>query len=242
MTQSVRELSYPQLLKHARHIMLPGMDIDGQERLFNSHMLIVGVGGLGCAAAQYLVASGIGAVTLMDDDAVDASNVSRQILYRASDIDRSKVCCAQAQLQMLNPDCQISVSSTRFSADTVVTEYDCVLDCTDNKATRLAIDQACANAGVPLVVGAAIRMEGQLGVFHTAQSKTNYRDVARMFGQPGDSCSEAGVLSPVVGIIGAMQATEAIKLLSGCAPVLCDQWLMLDAATMQMQTFALSPS
>ena len=236
----MRELSYPQMLQHARHIMLPNMDIEGQERLYNSHVLLVGVGGLGCAAAQYLVASGIGKVTLMDDDTVDNSNLSRQVLYRAVDLDRSKVECARTQLYVLNPDCQIVASPSRFDVDTPVDKYDCVLDCSDNKVTRLAIDQACSAAGVPSVVGAAVRMEGQLGVFHTAQSRTGYCDVARLFGEPKLSCSEAGVLSPVVGIIGSMQATETLKLLSGCAPTLCDQWLLLDAATMHMQTFAIS--
>jgi adenylyltransferase/sulfurtransferase len=235
----MRELSYPQLLQHARHIMLPSMDIEGQERLYNSHVLIVGVGGLGCAAAQYLVASGIGSVTLMDDDAVDTSNVSRQVLYRSADVARSKVDCARDQLYQLNPDCEIMASPSRFDIDTPVNLYDCVLDCSDNKATRLLVDRACAAAGVPSVVGAAVRMEGQLGVFHTLGSRTAYHDVARLFGEPNVSCSEAGVLSPVVGIIGSMQAAEALKLLSGCAPTLCDQWLLLDVATMQMQTFAI---
>ena len=162
-------LTYQQQLRYSRHIMLPQLDIDGQEKLWQSHALVVGVGGLGCAVSQYLAASGVGTLTLVDNDEIDVTNLQRQILYKESDIGSSKCSAAKKQLNALNSEIDINTIEAFFDVNTstkqLFNNIDIVIDCSDNLATRNALNNACFKAKVPLVSGSAIRMEGQVACF-----------------------------------------------------------------------------
>jgi molybdopterin-synthase adenylyltransferase len=234
-------LTYQQQLRYARHIMLPQLDIDGQQRLWQSHALIVGVGGLGCAVSQYLAASGVGTLTLMDHDVIDVTNLQRQILYTESDIGRSKCIAAKNQLTALNSEIDINTIESFFepstSLHTLFKEIDIVIDCSDNLATRNALNSACFAFKTPLVSGSAIRMEGQVACFTMQAGSHCYGCLSQLFNEQTQSCSESGVLSPIVGLIGSIQATEAVKMLAGLASGLTEQLLLVDGLSMEFNRF-----
>ena len=209
-------LTTEQAMRYNRQIVLPNFDLDKQEILLNAKILIVGVGGLGCAVAQYLVAAGVGEMTLIDDDHVEKTNLQRQVLHGEADIGVNKGVSAKASLAQLNSDIKINVIQKRLELDDyleLIQPLDMVLDCTDNLASRNTLNQACYQAGTPLVSGAAIRMEGQLMSIVPQQHSACYACISAYFGEQNLSCIESGVMSPIVGIIGAMQALEAIKVL-----------------------------
>ncbi|TMH33346.1 MAG: molybdopterin-synthase adenylyltransferase MoeB [Betaproteobacteria bacterium] len=227
-----------QLLRYSRHILLPELGLDAQQRFASAHALIVGVGGLGNPVAQFLAAAGVGTLTLVDADHVDLTNLQRQILFDTSAIGHPKVEAAAARIAAVNPDVRvISVASRVGDAELVplAAAADIVIDCSDNFATRHAVNRASVAATKPLVSGAAIRFDAQVSVFDA-------RDVASpcyhcLFGE-GDEieetrCAVMGVYAPLVGIIGATQAAEALKLLAGVGRSLAGRLLMLDALSMQ---------
>jgi molybdopterin/thiamine biosynthesis adenylyltransferase len=237
---SKTEISQQQAMRYARQILLPGFDLDKQELLLGASVLQIGVGGLGCACAQYLVASGVGRITLVDDDTVELTNLQRQILHGENDIGKSKCISAQTSLKLLNSDCQIDIIEHRLSAQELqgmLSQYDLVLDCSDNLSTRNEINQACIRSGTPLVSGAAIRMEGQLICFQPSANAPCYQCLSSLFAEQNLSCVEAGVMSPVVGIIGAMQALEAIKIITHYGESLTSRLLLFDAMTCRWQEF-----
>ncbi len=237
------EFEDEQLLRYSRQIMLPDFGIEGQERLAESRVLIIGLGGLGSPAAIYLAAAGVGTLVLVDDDVVDLTNLQRQIVHGTADIDRPKVASAAEQLHRLNPDVRIETIDHRLEGDALLAEVrraDCVVDATDNFDSRFAINAACVEAGTALISGAAIRLEGQVAVFPNSGGDTPcYRCLYREAGELPGTCSENGVLAPVVGIIGAIQATETIKWLTGLGEPLTGRLLLMDAATMEWRTLRL---
>ncbi len=235
-----KSLTTEQAMRYNRQIVLPNFDLDKQEILLNAKVLIVGVGGLGCAAAQYLVAGGIGEITLIDDDNVDKSNLQRQVLHAEADIGVNKCLSAKASLKQLNSDIKIHVIQKRLEGDDyldLIEPLDMVLDCTDNLASRNTLNQACYQSGTPLVSGAAIRMEGQLMSIVPQENSACYACISAYFGEQNLSCVESGVMSPVVGIIGAMQALEAIKVLCDYGQSNVNKLMMFDAMTSSWQSY-----
>ncbi len=231
------------LLRYSRQIMLPEMDVAGQQKLVDATVLIIGVGGLGCPAAMYLAAAGVGHLILADDDAVELTNLQRQIAHSQADLGKSKVESAKAKLEGLNPDLKLTLINSRLEGsnlDDAVEQADLVLDACDNFTTRFAVNRACIQHGVPLVSGAAIRMEGQVAVFDSNQLESPCYQCLYQDGDDADaSCSTNGVMAPVVGIIGSMQAMEAIKLLCGIGESLVGRLLLLDAHSMQWREMKL---
>jgi molybdopterin/thiamine biosynthesis adenylyltransferase len=227
-----------QLLRYSRHILLPELGIDAQQRFGAAHVLIVGAGGLGAPAAQFLAAAGIGTLTLCDPDTVDLTNLQRQILFATADIGTPKVAAARARLAAVNPEVRVETIPARVGPGelaVLVAAADVVLDCSDNFATRHAVNRACVAAKKPLVSGAAIRFDGQVAVFDP-------RDPACpcyhcLFGEGEDieetRCATMGVFAPVVGIIGATQAAEALKLVAGIGEPVAGRLLLLDAFAMR---------
>ena len=231
-----------QLLRYSRQIMLPQFDVAGQEKLLASTALIIGMGGLGSPAAMYLAAAGVGHLILVDFDAVELSNLQRQILHHTEDIGRLKVESGRDALQKLNPDVQLTTVNHRLEGTELqdwIAKADVVLDGSDNFATRFAINDACVASHTPLVSGAAIRMEGQVSVYLNDGSGPCYRCLYKDEGELDMRCSENGVLAPVVGIIGSIQATEAIKVLTGMGETLHGRLLLLDAQHMEWRTLRL---
>lgn len=231
-----------QLLRYSRQIMLPRFDVEGQQKLLEATALIIGLGGLGSASALYLAAAGVGHLVLVDFDEVELSNLQRQIVHHVDDIGRPKVESARDTLQRLNPDVTFTLIDHRLEGEELqqqVAAADVVLDGSDNFTTRFAVNDACLEAGTPLVSGAAIRMEGQVAVFMNDGSGPCYRCLYRDEGELDNRCSENGVLAPVVGIIGSIQATEAIKLLAGMGETLHGRLLLLDAMHMEWRTLTL---
>ena len=223
-----------QLLRYSRHILLAELGIEGQERLRNAHALVVGAGGLGCPAALYLAASGVGKLTLADPDKVDLTNLQRQILYRTDAVGAQKVDAARAALNALNPEVEIVSLKKRLEAQDLpklVAGVDVVLDCSDNFATRHALNRACVRAKKPLVSGAAIRFDAQVAVFDL--SKADAPCYGCLYPEDGEveevQCSTMGVFAPLTGVIGALQAMEAVKLLTGAGTTLNGKLLLLDA-------------
>ncbi|MGC6388939.1 molybdopterin-synthase adenylyltransferase MoeB [Ewingella sp. S1.OA.A_B6] len=236
------ELTDAETLRYNRQIVLKGFDFDGQEKLKASHALIVGLGGLGCAAAQYLAAAGTGTLTLLDFDTVSLSNLQRQTLHTDARIGMKKVASAAQALQAINPHASITQMDTQLedaALTVLIASCDIVLDCTDNVATRDQLNRACFMSKTPLVSGAAIRMEGQLSVFTYQPDEPCYRCLSRLFGENALTCVEAGVMAPLVGTIGSLQAMEAIKLLTDFGEVLRSRLLMFDAMTMQFREMKL---
>jgi len=221
-----------QLLRYSRQIMLPQFGFEAQQRLLDAHVLIVGAGGLGSPAAMYLASAGIGHITIADDDEVDVSNLQRQILHHSKDIGRPKVDSAQDTLAQLNPDIHITPLHARLSDERLaglVKQADLVVDASDNFATRFAINEACVTNQTSLVSGAAIRMEGQLSVFLPQRPDSPcYRCLYKEVDEPDQTCTDNGVISPIVGIIGSLQALEAIKVLVDLGEPLCGRLLIFD--------------
>jgi molybdopterin-synthase adenylyltransferase len=233
-----------QLLRYSRQIMLAQLDIEGQQRLLQSHALIIGLGGLGSPVAMYLAAAGVGQLTLADFDTVDLSNLQRQIVHSSADIGRAKVDSAADTLRALNPEINISALNQKLDKQALtqaVQQADVVIDASDNFATRFAINHACVTTHTPLVSGAAIRLEGQVTVFPNAGDAHGpcYRCLYDDIPEAETTCSETGVLAPVVGIIGSIQATEAIKLLSGLGTPLIGRLLTLDASSLEFREIRL---
>lgn len=236
-------LSLEEERRYNRQIMLRQFDFDGQEALKQARILVIGVGGLGCAASQYLAAAGVGTLTLVDDDKVELSNLHRQILHNDSRIGMNKVESAALSLSELNPHLKVNCLTTRLHATALaecIAQHDVVVDCSDNLATREELNTLCFASKTPLVSGAAIRMEGLLAVFSYQQDEACYQCFSALFGEQNLSCAESGVLSPVVGIIGNMQALEAIKLVTGLTTGQANKVLFFDALSSQWQSFALA--
>ncbi|MEH0835086.1 molybdopterin-synthase adenylyltransferase MoeB [Pectobacterium cacticida] len=236
------ELSDEEMLRYNRQIVLRGFDFDGQERLKASRLLIVGLGGLGCAAAQYLAAAGVGHLTLLDFDTVSRSNLQRQVLHRDSRIGMAKVESARLTLAEMNPHLTLDTVNDDVDDDTLselVSRHDAVLDCTDNVAIRNRLNRIGFQRQKPLISGAAIRMEGQLCVFTYQPDEPCYHCLSRLFGDNALTCVEAGVMSPLVGTIGSLQALEAIKLLTGYGKVITGRVLLFDAMTLQFRAITL---
>ncbi|ETS29400.1 (molybdopterin synthase) sulfurylase [Photorhabdus khanii NC19] len=236
------ELTDAEALRYNRQIVLHGFDFDGQEKLKSSKILIVGAGGLGCAASQYLTAAGVGTITLLDFDTVSLSNLQRQILHRDERIGMAKVHSAQITLQAINPHATIKTVAALLedqALDELISENNAVLDCTDNVAIREQLNRLCLVRKTPLVSGAAIRMEGQLTVFTYQPNSPCYRCLNRLFGENNLTCVETGVMAPLVGTIGTLQAMETIKLLTGYGKVSSGKVLLFDAMTMQFRDITL---
>jgi adenylyltransferase/sulfurtransferase len=207
------------LLRYSRHILLPQIGIEGQDKLQAGSALIVGAGGLGCPAALYLGAAGVGRLVIADADVVDLTNLQRQIGHHTSAIGINKARSLRDSIRAINPTVQIEALAERLGGgalEVAIADADVVLDCSDNFATRHAVNRACVVLGKPLVSGAALGFAGQIAVFDTRQPESPcYHCLFPETVEEGPRCSEAGVLSPLVGVIGAMQAVEAIKLLTG---------------------------
>lgn len=231
-----------QLLRYSRQIMLPGFGIEGQERLRAASVLVVGLGGLGSPVAMYLAAAGVGRLLLADFDAVDLSNLQRQILHTTERVGIPKADSACVTLAALNPEVELVRVKRSLSEDTLpalVGEVDLVVDCSDNFATRFAVNAACTAAGKPLVSGAAIRMEGQVAVYSGQPGGPCYQCLYPRDGALDETCTANGILAPVVGIIGSVQATEAVKILAGIGEPLYGRLLLLDAAAMEWRSLRL---
>ncbi|MDR2195438.1 MAG: molybdopterin-synthase adenylyltransferase MoeB [Gallionellaceae bacterium] len=234
-----------QLLRYSRHILLPEIGIEGQQRWLNAHALIIGAGGLGCAAAPFLAAAGMGKLTLCDDDAVELSNLQRQILHRSDAVGTPKVESARDALAALNPEIQITALHERVDEArlrTLVADADVILDCSDNFATRYRINRVCAQLNKPLVSGAAIRFEGQVAVFDFRRTDSPcYQCLYPEQAEAEETrCAVTGVFAPLVGIVGSLQAAEALKLLANAGESLCGRLLLVDALTMNVRAVKLT--
>ncbi len=226
-----------QLLRYARHLMLDEIGIEGQRRLLAAHALVIGAGGLGSPAALYLATAGVGRITVVDHDSVDLTNLQRQIAHQLSRVGLPKAESVRATVAALNPDVQLRALVRRADAallDELLPQADVVLDCSDNFSTRHAVNAACVKHGRPLVSGAAIGWDAQVSVYDSRQpgapcyacifpADAAYEDVA---------CATMGVFAPLVGIVGSVQAAEALKLLAGAGTSLAGRLLMLDARSM----------
>ncbi|WP_166423784.1 molybdopterin-synthase adenylyltransferase MoeB [Paraglaciecola sp. 20A4] len=229
-------------LRYARQILLPDIDLDGQEALMAAKVLIIGVGGLGCAAAQYVVSAGIGEVTLVDDDVVELSNLHRQVLHHEHDVGIKKVNSAKATLNSNNSLCVINTFAQRLDDNALsqqIAQHNVVLDCSDNLATRQQINALCFTHKVPLISGAAIRFEGQISTYLMDQNGPCYQCLSYVFPEQQLSCVEAGVIPPLVGVIGSMQALEAMKLLTGTGELLNGILQLFDAKSLQFHRFSI---
>lgn len=228
-------LTDEELLRYSRQILLQQVDVDGQLKLKNSRVLIVGLGGLGSPVALYLAAAGVGELHVADFDTVDLTNLQRQIVHDTSSVGQSKVDSALRRLGAINPEIKLVAHSSALDTDSLadaVAAVDLVLDCCDNFGTREAVNKACVAARKPLVSGAAIRLEGQLSVFDSRQPTSPCYHC--LYGRGSDedlTCSEAGVLGPLVGLVGSLQALEALKILAGFGEPLVGRLLLVDAMT-----------
>jgi len=235
-----------QLLRYSRQVLLPQIDFEGQQRLLDSHVLIIGLGGLGSPVSLYLAAAGVGKLTLVDDDHVEISNLQRQIIHAEKDVGRAKVESAADSLMALNSALQLDIKTTRLdreALEAVVSEVDVVVDCSDNFATRFLLNEVTQQCGKPLVSGAAIRMEGQVTVYDPRQPEHScYQCLYQNKGELQQSCSESGVLSPLLGVIGSIQAVETLKLIAQFGQSLAGRLLLIDAATMQWREIKLKPN
>lgn len=245
-------LTDEQLLRYSRQIVLPSIDVAGQQRLAGASVLVVGLGGLGSPIVAYLAAAGVGRLVLTDADTVDVSNLHRQILHRTGTVGMPKPASARQFVEALNPDVEVVVHERRLKGDAlldVVGSVDVVADCTDNFGSRFALNAACVAKRKPLVYGAVIGMEGQASVFRADRDDSPcyaclYPDVA---GHPDgaapasnwENCSSQGVLGPVAGLVGCIQATEALKVLLGMEVGLAGRLLLIDAHGMDFHSFRL---
>lgn len=229
-----------QLLRYSRQILLPQIDIAGQEKLCNSRVLIVGMGALGSPAAMYLAAAGVGELTLNDNDRVDLSNLQRQIIHSTPQLGRAKVESAADRLHALNPAVGVRLLAARLTPSELTAEAGrahVVLDCSDNFTTRFAVNSACVATSTPLVSAAVVRFEGQISVFTPGHDHSPcYNCLYPRHGDQEDSCAQNGVIAPLPGILGSMQALETLKLLTGIGRTLRGRLLLLDALRMEWQT------
>jgi adenylyltransferase/sulfurtransferase len=230
-----------QLLRYSRHILLPEIGVEGQERILAAHALVVGAGGLGSPVALYLASAGVGTLTLADGDTVDLTNLQRQIMHTTASVGMPKAASGVGAVGRLNPDVRAVALEQRLDGaalDASVAAADIVLDCSDNFATRQAVNRACARHRRPLVSGAAVRFDGQVSVFDLARDDAPC--YACLFPEDAETeemrCAVMGVFAPLVGIVGATQAAEALKLLAGAGEPLTGRLLILDALAMTWRT------
>jgi molybdopterin/thiamine biosynthesis adenylyltransferase len=234
-----------QLLRYSRHILLPEIGVEGQQRLLEAHALVVGAGGLGSPAAMFLAASGVGTLTICDGDSVDLTNLQRQLLHQTSSIGRPKAESAAMTLAGMNPDVQVLALNERVEETRLLelaAAADVVLDCSDNFATRYAINRICEKLQLPLVSGAATRFDGQVTVFDLRRAHSPCYNCLYPEQAEGEEtrCAVMGVFAPLVGVIGSLQAVEALKLLLGAGESLCGKLLVLDALNMELRTVKLN--
>ena len=234
-----------QLLRYSRHILLPEIGIEGQERLLAAHALVIGAGGLGSPAAMYLASAGIGRITLADGDSVDLTNLQRQILHTTAAVGRAKVYSGKDTLAQLNPDIELAAIPERLEGERLaqlISSADVVLDCCDNFATRHAVNRACVAHRKPLVSGAAVRFDGQVSVFDLRQREAPCYNC--LFPEDTEAeetrCAVMGVFAPLTGIIGTTQAAEALKVLAGIGETLNGRLLLLDGLAMEWRSVRLS--
>lgn len=232
-------LSDEELLRYSRQIMLPEFDVAGQEKLKASTALVVGLGGLGSPVSMYLAAAGVGHLILVDNDEVDLTNLQRQIVHTSMSVGEPKVYSAQRMLADLNPHCKITAEYTKFKpnmGDRLVASADVIVDCSDNFAVRFLLNKLSVQYQVPLVSGAAIRMDGQLSVYDPMnESSPCYNCLFDNEGEEDVSCTNNGVLSPLVGLVGSIQAIETIKQLTGIGSTLVGKLLMVDVLNMRFR-------
>ena len=234
------DFSNEQLARYSRHILLPEIDIEGQQRISRSRIAIIGAGGLGSPAALYLAASGIGQLSIIDHDEVDLGNLQRQIAYTINDLGSKKSQTLVKALHQLNPDIALRASNdyaTQATLSSLAKEHDLIIDASDNFETRFAINEACQHSQTPLISGAAIRFEGQVCVFDptTPESACYHCIYNKESEDPHESCSDRGIFSPLTGIIGSIQAAEALKFITGAGTTLMNRLLSVDAMTMQFR-------
>jgi len=234
-----------QLLRYSRHILLPEIGVEGQEKFLASSALIIGAGGLGSPVALYLAAAGLGTITLADGDAVDLTNLQRQILHTTGSIGKPKAASGREALAKINPEVKVAPLQRRLEGeelDRLVAGASVVLDCSDNFATRHAVNRACVRHRRPLVSGAAVRFDGQVSVFDLRDDLSPCYQC--LFPENGEfeemRCAVMGIFAPLTGIIGAVQAAEALKLLAGAGDTLKGRLLILDALAMQWRTVKLA--
>lgn len=233
-----------QLLRYSRHILLPEIGIEGQQRLLDSRALLIGAGGLGSPIALYLASAGVGHITICDNDTVDLTNLQRQIVHRTEAIGEPKAHSARATLAAINPHVEVTAITERVSGDrlsALVAQTDVVLDGSDNFATRHAVNRACIQHHKPLVSGAAVRFDGQVALFDMRRDDAPC--YACLFPEAGENedtpCAIMGVFAPITGIVGSIQAAEALKLLIGAGELLSGRVLLIDALAMQVRTIRL---
>ncbi|MGZ4981049.1 MAG: HesA/MoeB/ThiF family protein, partial [Methylobacter sp.] len=230
-------------LRYSRQIMLPQIDIEGQQKLLAANVLIIGAGGLGSPASIYLAAAGVGNIVIYDNDVVDLSNLQRQIAHHTPDIGTDKVISTRQTLNKLNPDTEIRAVKQRLEGQQLeleVMQADVVLDCSDNFSTRFAINNACVKQQTPLVSGAAIRFEGQVAVFTPGKNDSPcYNCLYISDGEELQNCATNGVIAPITGIVGSIQALEAMKLIMNIGETLTGRLLLLDGLTMEWNTMKL---
>ncbi len=237
-----------QLLRYSRQILLPQVDIQGQQKLIDARCLIIGLGGLGSPAAMYLAAAGVGHLILNDDDTVDLSNLQRQIIHSNSDINKAKTHSAKTSVLALNPLSRITTLNKRMEYQQMLEEAekaDVILDCSDNFKTRFQVNKASVQSKTPLVSGASIRFEGQITVFDPKQeSSPCYNCLYPDIDELAESCSQSGVIAPITGIVGSIQALEAMKVIMNIGQALIGRLLLIDALTMELNSITLprSPS
>jgi len=234
-----------QLLRYSRHILLPEIGIEGQQKILDAHALVIGAGGLGSPVAMFLAASGVGSITLCDNDTVDLTNLQRQIAHRTSSIGKTKVTSAKETLSEINPEVNVVALTERadeMRLAELAAHADVVLDCSDNFPTRYALNRVCHKLKKPLVSGAATRLEGQVSVFDFRRNDSPCYQC--LYPEQMESeetrCSVMGIFAPLVGIVGSMQAAEALKLLMNIETTLCGRLLTIDALTMAVRTIRLS--
>ncbi len=236
----MREITSEEAMRYNRQIIIPGFDLDKQECLMSKRVLMVGAGGLGCSAAQFLCAAGLGHITIMDDDQVEVTNLQRQILHFEQDIGTHKTTSVKSKLQQINSGVSLECEQAMANKDnlpTLIKAHDAVLDCSDNLDTRKLVNELCYKAKRTLISGAAIRMEGQIFCASPKHNSACYACVSRFIGNMNLTCVESGIMSPVVGIIGAMQALECIKLLTDFGDPAINKLQMFDAMSSTWQTF-----
>ena len=234
-----------QLLRYSRHILLQEIGIEGQEKLLAAHALVIGAGGLGSPAAMYLASAGVGHITLADGDSVDLTNLQRQILHSTASVGRAKACSGEDTLAQLNPEIEVSAIPERLEGERLVdlvASADVVLDCSDNFATRHGVNRACVAQRKPLVSGAAVRFDGQVSVFDLRHpSSPCYNCLFPEDSDPEETrCAVMGVFAPLTGIIGTVQAAEALKLLAGAGESLNGRLLLLECLRMEWRAVRLS--
>lgn len=232
-----------QLLQYSRHLLLPEIDMQGQQSWLDASVLILGLGGLGSPVALYLASAGVGKLVLVDDDEVELSNLQRQIIHTTETLGRPKAQSAAAQIAKINPSTELEIRGERLSGealDSAVRAVDLVVDCTDNLSTRHALNRACYAAKVPLISGAAIRFDGQVTVYDPREASSPcYRCLYPEGAELELTCSTSGVFAPLVGMVGTVQAAEALKVLANIGEPLVGRLLMVDALRMEWRTMKL---